>query len=89
MDRARESDLVFCLFGGLLAKLGPVDQRRFIETLYLESDAFVERQLTHRQGPMDSEHSRAQQHRVPSSLDEFQAWYRRDEAIRRAYTSGG
>ena len=57
--------------------------------LFLGSDAFVERQLSHRQGAMDPECPRAQQRPVPPSLNEFQARYPRDEAIRRAYASGG
>lgn len=56
--------------------------------MYLGSDAFVERQLSHRRGAVDPEHPRAQQRPIPPSLAEFQARYTRDEAIRRAYASG-
>lgn len=57
--------------------------------LFLGSDAFVESQLTHRQGAMDPECPQAQQRPVPPSIDEFGARYPRDEAIRKAYASGG
>ena len=59
--------------------------------LFLGSEAFVEAQLAGQSGRLDSdpEYPRAQQRPVPPTLESLEARFPRNEAIRRAYASGG
>ncbi|ADC72304.1 protein of unknown function DUF1568 [Thioalkalivibrio sp. K90mix] len=57
--------------------------------LYLGSEDFIERQLSHRQGEPEIEHPKAQQRPTPPPLDQLTARYPRNEAIQHAYASGG